>query len=151
VLTKRACPVCGTSYPELDPRMFSYNSKHGWCTTCVGTGVTLTREQRAAYDDTVFAGDERGREQTLPSDEQEPEGVGNEPCPDCGGTRLNPSARAVTFDALDRRRRAMDGVRHAPLDRCARIDRPRRADRARHRQRDRQPSRVPRGSRARLS
>ena len=29
--TKRACPVCGTSYPELDPRMFSYNSKHGWC------------------------------------------------------------------------------------------------------------------------
>ncbi|RQS43925.1 excinuclease ABC subunit UvrA [Burkholderia sp. Bp8986] len=96
---KRACPVCGTSYPELDPRMFSYNSKHGWCTTCVGTGVTLTREQRAAYDDTVLAGDDRGREQTLPSDEQEPEGVGNEPCPDCGGTRLNPSARAVTFDA----------------------------------------------------
>ncbi|KWN17985.1 excinuclease ABC subunit A [Burkholderia territorii] len=96
---KRACPVCGTSYPELDPRMFSYNSKHGWCTTCVGTGVTLTREQRAAYDDTILAGDERGREQTLPSDEQEPEGVGNEPCPDCGGTRLNPSARAVTFDA----------------------------------------------------
>ncbi|AOI67741.1 excinuclease ABC subunit A [Burkholderia territorii] len=96
---KRACPVCGTSYPELDPRMFSYNSKHGWCTTCVGTGVTLTREQRAAYDDTILAGDERGREQTLPSDEQEPEGIGNEPCPDCGGTRLNPAARAVTFDA----------------------------------------------------
>ncbi|MBR8313318.1 excinuclease ABC subunit UvrA [Burkholderia dolosa] len=96
---KRACPVCGTSYPELDPRMFSYNSKHGWCTTCVGTGVTLTREQRAAYDDTVFVEDGRGREQTLPSDEQEPEGVGNEPCPDCGGTRLNPAARAVTFDA----------------------------------------------------
>ena len=36
--TKRACPVCGTSYPELDPRMFSYNSKHGWCGSCVGTG-----------------------------------------------------------------------------------------------------------------
>jgi excinuclease ABC subunit A len=42
---------CGTSYPELDPRMFSYNSKHGWCTGCVGTGLTLTREQRKAYDD----------------------------------------------------------------------------------------------------
>jgi excinuclease ABC subunit A len=25
--TKRACPSCGASYPELDPRMFSYNSK----------------------------------------------------------------------------------------------------------------------------
>ncbi len=97
---KRACPVCGTSYPELDPRMFSYNSKHGWCTTCVGTGLALTREQRAAYDDTVLgAEDGRGREQTLPSEEQEPEGLGDQPCPDCHGTRLNPSARAVTFDA----------------------------------------------------
>ena len=64
---KRACPVCGTSYPELDPRMFSYNSKHGWCTTCVGTGVTLTREQRAAYDDTVLAGDDRGRRRCRPT------------------------------------------------------------------------------------
>ncbi|SDH12767.1 UvrA family protein [Paraburkholderia phenazinium] len=97
--TKRACAVCGTSYPELDPRMFSYNSKHGWCTTCVGTGLALTREQRAAYDDTVIAEDGRGREQSLPSEEQEPEGVVEEPCPDCHGTRLNPTARAVTFDA----------------------------------------------------
>nr|WP_241023392.1 excinuclease ABC subunit UvrA [Paraburkholderia sp. Ac-20340] len=96
--TRRACPVCGTSYPELDPRMFSYNSKHGWCTTCVGTGLALTREQRAAYDDTVMAADDRGREQTLPSEEQEPEGMADTPCPDCHGTRLNPEARAVTFD-----------------------------------------------------
>ncbi len=28
----------------------------------------------------------------------EPEGLVDEPCPDCHGTRLNPSARAVTFD-----------------------------------------------------
>ncbi|WP_423200545.1 MULTISPECIES: excinuclease ABC subunit UvrA [unclassified Cupriavidus] len=96
---KRACPVCGTSYPELDPRMFSYNSKHGWCTSCVGTGLALTREQLAAFDDTVLGGnDERGREQSLPSEEQEPEGVGDVPCGACGGTRLNPVARAVTFD-----------------------------------------------------
>ncbi|MCR2614145.1 hypothetical protein NSP30_23690, partial [Salmonella enterica] len=31
---KRACPSCGTSFPEPDPRLFSYNSKHGWCTGC---------------------------------------------------------------------------------------------------------------------
>ncbi|HYS63579.1 MAG TPA: excinuclease ABC subunit A, partial [Paraburkholderia sp.] len=97
--TKRACPVCGTSYPELDPRMFSYNSKHGWCTTCVGTGLSLTREQRAAYDDTIVVDDNRGREQSLPSEEQEPEGLVDEPCADCAGTRLNPTARAVTFNA----------------------------------------------------
>jgi excinuclease ABC subunit A len=95
---KRACPVCGTSYPELDPRMFSYNSKHGWCASCVGTGLSLTREQRAAFDDTTFAGDERGREQTLPADELEPEDIGETPCAECGGTRLNALARAVTFE-----------------------------------------------------
>ena len=96
---KRACPVCATSYPELDPRMFSYNSKHGWCPSCVGTGLALTREQRAAYDDTVLGADDgRGREQTLPSEEQEIEGVSEAPCPDCGGTRLNETARAVQFD-----------------------------------------------------
>ncbi|WJF91079.1 excinuclease ABC subunit UvrA [Paraburkholderia bonniea] len=95
---KRACPVCSTSYPELDPRMFSYNSKHGWCPTCVGTGLVLTLEQRAAYDDTLFAEDGRGREQSLPAQKPEPDGLGATPCPDCAGTRLNPVARAVTFD-----------------------------------------------------
>ncbi|MBE7420626.1 MAG: excinuclease ABC subunit A, partial [Ideonella sp.] len=95
--TKRACPVCGTSYPEPDPRMFSYNSKHGWCTTCVGTGLALTREQRKAYDDSVRSDDDRGREQSFPSEEPEVEGVGEHACADCGGTRLNPVSRAITF------------------------------------------------------
>ncbi|MFT3819182.1 MAG: excinuclease ABC subunit UvrA [Rubrivivax sp.] len=96
--TKRACPVCGTSYPELDPRMFSYNSKHGWCNTCVGTGLALTREQRKAYDDSVRDDDDKGREQSFPAEEAEVEGLADEPCPDCGGARLNPAARAVSFD-----------------------------------------------------
>ena len=90
--TKRACPVCGTSYPELDPRMFSYNSKHGWCPDCVGTGVRLTREQRKAYDDTQ-RGDERGREQTFA--EPEVEDVSDQPCETCHGARLNPVSLAI--------------------------------------------------------
>ena len=97
--TKRACPVCGTSYPELDPRMFSYNSKHGWCTGCVGTGLKLTREQRKVYDDSVHDDDNKGREQSFPSEEAEAEGVVDEPCSDCGGARLNKAARGVTFEA----------------------------------------------------
>ncbi len=97
--TKRACPVCGTSYPELDPRMFSYNSKHGWCTGCVGTGLKLTREQRKAYDDSIKDDDNKGREQSFPSEEAEVEGVADEPCSDCGGARLNPASRGVTFQA----------------------------------------------------
>ncbi|MDE2606735.1 MAG: excinuclease ABC subunit UvrA [Burkholderiales bacterium] len=95
--TLRACPVCGTSYPELDPRLFSYNSKHGWCPDCVGTGVKLTREQRKALDDTLLAADDKGREQTFA--EAEIEDVSEEACPTCQGTRLNPQARAVRFDA----------------------------------------------------
>jgi excinuclease ABC subunit A len=95
--TKRACPVCGTSYPELDPRLFSYNSKHGWCTTCVGTGLALTREQRKAFDDSVRNDDQRGREQSFPSEEPEVEDVSGAPCPDCHGARLNPVSLGVTF------------------------------------------------------
>ncbi len=96
--TKRACPACGTSYPELDPRLFSYNSKHGWCTSCVGTGLSLTREQRKALDDSVQADDNRGREQSFPSEEAEVEGLTDAPCPDCHGTRLNETARSVAFE-----------------------------------------------------
>ncbi|MGZ5250901.1 MAG: excinuclease ABC subunit UvrA, partial [Caldimonas sp.] len=96
--TRRACPTCGTSYPELDPRMFSYNSKHGWCTTCVGTGLRLNRDQRKAYDDSIRDDDNRGREQSFPAEEAEVEGIVDEPCPDCAGTRLNPASRAVSFD-----------------------------------------------------
>src|SRR5690606_30893000 len=29
--TRRACPSCGDSFDDLDPRLFSFNSKHGWC------------------------------------------------------------------------------------------------------------------------
>jgi len=96
--TRRACPTCGTSYPELDPRMFSYNSKHGWCSTCVGTGLKLSREQRKAYDDSIRDDDDRGREQSFPAEEAEVEGLVDEPCPECAGTRLNPTSRAVSFD-----------------------------------------------------
>jgi len=95
--TKRACPTCGTSHSELDPRMFSYNSKHGWCTECVGTGLKLSREQRKAYDDSVRDDDAKGREQSFPSEEAEVEGLVDEPCPGCAGARLNSASRAVTF------------------------------------------------------
>ena len=94
--TRRACPVCATSYPELDPRLFSYNSKHGWCPDCVGTGVKLTKDQRAAFDDSVLLSDyDKGREQTF--GEPETDDVFDTVCPTCQGTRLNASARAVRF------------------------------------------------------
>ncbi|HZS86884.1 MAG TPA: excinuclease ABC subunit UvrA [Chloroflexota bacterium] len=36
-----ACPVCGTSVPEIEPRTFSFNSPHGACPECTGLGTTL--------------------------------------------------------------------------------------------------------------
>ena len=39
--TQRACPGCGRAFEEPDPRLFSYNSKHGWCPACFGTGTRL--------------------------------------------------------------------------------------------------------------
>ncbi|BCX55023.1 MULTISPECIES: excinuclease ABC subunit UvrA [Comamonas] len=93
--TQRACPVCATSYAELDPRLFSYNSKHGWCPDCVGTGVKLTKDQRKVYDDTLLADDNRGRE--VKFEGQEVEDLAEVVCPKCHGTRLNPVARAVKF------------------------------------------------------
>ena len=34
-----ACPVCGYSIPELEPRMFSFNNPAGACSDCDGLGV----------------------------------------------------------------------------------------------------------------
>ncbi|WP_284214750.1 excinuclease ABC subunit UvrA [Comamonas jiangduensis] len=93
--TQRACPVCATSYAELEPSLFSYNSKHGWCPDCVGTGVKLTKDQRKVYDDSTLAEDNRGRELTLTANEVED--LEECTCPTCEGTRLNARARAVRF------------------------------------------------------
>jgi excinuclease ABC subunit A len=80
---KRACPSCGTSYPELDPRLFSYNSKHGWCATCYGTGLGLS-----GFDH------EQTGEEIWWNEWYEGDAV---PCAACAGKRLNPIALAVKF------------------------------------------------------
>lgn len=36
-----ACPICGFSIGELEPRMFSFNSPFGACTDCDGLGTKL--------------------------------------------------------------------------------------------------------------
>jgi excinuclease ABC subunit A len=35
---KLACPDCGASVPQLEPRSFSFNSPYGACETCTGLG-----------------------------------------------------------------------------------------------------------------
>jgi excinuclease ABC subunit A len=36
-----ACVSCGISYPEIQPRLFSFNSPYGACTECMGLGLKL--------------------------------------------------------------------------------------------------------------
>lgn len=77
---KRACPSCGTSFAELDPRLFSFNSAHGWCTACQGTGVEPVDDE--AQPD---AGGDAMRGADAPV------------CEACEGERLNLVARHVRF------------------------------------------------------
>jgi excinuclease ABC subunit A len=88
--TKRACPSCGTSFPELDPRLFSFNSKHGWCEDCYGTGMKLAE---------VGWSEERSRTGT--EDHVLDSWIDwlevDEACPACDGKRLNPTALNVRF------------------------------------------------------
>ncbi|HKJ04720.1 MAG TPA: excinuclease ABC subunit UvrA [Geopsychrobacteraceae bacterium] len=37
--SKHACIDCGLSYPEITPRMFSFNNPHGACPECSGLGT----------------------------------------------------------------------------------------------------------------
>ncbi len=88
--TKRACPSCGRSFAELDPRLFSFNSKHGWCPECYGTGLKLDRvgwdEERA----------KTGTEDHVLDSWIEWLEV-DETCPACDGKRLNREALAVRY------------------------------------------------------
>jgi len=49
-----ACPVCGHSIPELEPRLFSFNNPAGACETCDGLGVKqFFDEKRVIVDENL--------------------------------------------------------------------------------------------------
>jgi excinuclease ABC subunit A len=81
--TRRACSSCGTSFADLDPRLFSFNSKHGWCGSCFGTGVAMK-----GFDS------EQSGEEIWWNDWFEDEA---HECESCNGARLNPIALNVRF------------------------------------------------------
>lgn len=84
---RRACPSCGKSFEELDPRLFSYNSKHGWCPKCYGTGLLMKGFDAEQTGEEVWWNE--WFEGSAP------------PCPVCNGKRLRPEALAVRFDGRD--------------------------------------------------
>jgi excinuclease ABC subunit A len=49
--SRLSCPDCGTSYPELSPRLFSFNSPVGACPRCGGLGTTMEFDEELIVPD----------------------------------------------------------------------------------------------------
>jgi excinuclease ABC subunit A len=45
-----ACLSCGTSFPEIVPRLFSFNSSYGACSRCKGIGLAGIGDEEDAYE-----------------------------------------------------------------------------------------------------
>ena len=69
---KLACINCGVSYPEVTPRIFSFNSPHGACPACDGIGYAVTPDGQEEEDFTLL-----------------------EPCSVCHGARLRPESLSI--------------------------------------------------------
>jgi excinuclease ABC subunit A len=98
--TRYACPKCGTSIGEIEPRTFSFNSPYGACPTCHGLGVVDDSDKSGV------AGVERQRAPRPAGGSAEPRPQPPDafaeatPCPACHGTRLRPEARAARLGGL---------------------------------------------------
>ena len=93
--TEMSCPICGLSFEELDPRLFSFNSPHGWCKDCRGFGYT--GHQRDLSDrnaDVSMLEAELEEERRFHSDDDE-DAAPRQLCPTCHGSRINEIGRAV--------------------------------------------------------
>ncbi|MDI1248546.1 MAG: ATP-binding cassette domain-containing protein, partial [Lacunisphaera sp.] len=89
--TTRTDIESGESFPELDPKYFSFNSPKGWCPTCRGHGriydwMLKPDEDEERSDEVVDA--------LRAFDPDDPASHG-QLCPTCRGERLNRIARAV--------------------------------------------------------
>ncbi|MFP5520077.1 MAG: excinuclease ABC subunit UvrA [Bdellovibrionia bacterium] len=96
-----ACPQCGYSFPDLEPRLFSFNNPRGACQTCNGLGTLDLIEEEQFSDSEVgskkldkvvykYKGKKTGDDES--EDEEE---IVLHDCPDCQGARLRPEALNV--------------------------------------------------------
>jgi excinuclease ABC subunit A len=83
-------------FAELDPRLFSFNSKHGWCASCFGTGLAMSGFSEEHTGEEIWWNEWY---------EGEPPA-----CTDCAGARLNPVALNVRF-----RERSIAALAHEPI------------------------------------
>ena len=72
---KLACIKCGVSYPEVEPRIFSFNSPHGACPACDGIGYQMAPGCPEEEDFTLL-----------------------DACEVCQGARLKPESLAIKLE-----------------------------------------------------
>jgi excinuclease ABC subunit A len=83
--SQRMCLTCARSCPELEPRLFSFNSPLGACPECHGLGINYAYNFYALTEDDADKEDQR----THPLDNY---------CERCKGARLNEEALAVKIN-----------------------------------------------------
>ncbi len=99
-----ACPECGYSFPEIEPRLFSFNNPRGACPTCHGLGTIDLVEEEQFSDGEVgskklekvvykYKGKKKSDE-----DEEDEEEMDLSACPDCRGSRLKQEALNIRID-----------------------------------------------------
>jgi excinuclease ABC subunit A len=93
-----ACPKCGISYPEIEPMMFSFNSKYGACQQCNGLGFELHNVDSELLPELLL-------EKQLPSFSIEPAVFEHElthltPCKACAGMRLRRESLSIKLQDI---------------------------------------------------
>ncbi len=114
---RMACIECGVSYPEISPRIFSFNNPHGACPACDGLGTKV--DLRAASLDPSLRelGEEfwgaslgalhrRYKETQSSRVREEIESyverlASVQPCPECDGARLRKESLAIRVGGLN--------------------------------------------------
>lgn len=100
-----ACPVCGFSFPEIEPRFFSFNNPRGACKTCNGLGtIDIEEIEEVKYGggdeprsvaNVRYRVSEKLAHKTEENEEGEIDQLAIRVCPDCKGTRLAEGPRNV--------------------------------------------------------
>jgi excinuclease ABC subunit A len=102
-----SCPKCGYSFPQMEPRLFSYNNPRGACGTCNGLGtLDVTEVEQASFSEDggkKIEGIKLVYKKPLPKDEdgEEVEDIELSVCPDCNGARLKKESLAVKIKGVN--------------------------------------------------
>ena len=87
-----SCRTCNISYPEPEPRTFSFNSPMGACSHCGGLGMDPLEQKKLEAEEAQASVE--GEEAPDSLNEMTPERI---PCPVCKGARLSKESLHFRF------------------------------------------------------